>query len=343
MVINNPSLQSINNAIFKQKIIHVSEGKKQDGRTFKKYSADKVREHIHAFGLIGINTAIHIRSINFDVDVPTLYTFQDEAPTAVMRNKTDGKFHVNYTLENPFCLRTPKLKRWYNEEIKPWIKNASIIMGADGHYTNQLIKNPNNSTMYNVSATGILLKSAFDILNPYQEQHRKLEATRSETSADNHYLSQPFKVALSLLREHSLNNIKLCYQDLDQYEKNMHAFAFSILQDEVKAQTGVIIKSTNIDYMVRDTIAFTKAKTSLFSTKQSERSKLANSIRWGNRVEQNSQSIKEAITSLSSQGIKPTYKAISLYTGIAERTLENSYSKTIKETRKQNTHSSLYN
>jgi len=330
----NPNIQCINNAIFKQKIIHVSEGKKQDGRIFRKYSADKVRDHLHAFGLIGINTAIHIRSINFDVDRPTLYTFQDESPTAVMRNKTDGKFHVNYTLENPFNLRTPKLKRWYNEEIKPWIKNASILMGADGHYTNQLIKNPNNTTMYDVQATGILLRSAFDILNPYQEQHHQLEATRHETSADNHYLSQPFKVALQLLREHSLNNLKLCYSDVEQYEKNMYTFAFSILQDQVKEQTGVIIKSTNIDSMVKDTISYTKTKTSLFSIKQSARGKLANSIRWGNQVEKNTQYIKEAIIALNIQGTKPTYKAISLYTGMSEASLKIDYKEAVKAARK---------
>ena len=264
-----PSLQHLHDRVFKQKFIHVSEGLTKEQRIFKKYGREKVAEYLHTFNLIGINNATHINALTFDIDTPTLFTPPDEHPTVVTRNKINDKFHTTFLLDNPLNLRTPKLKTWYKEEIKPWIKDTSILIGADGDYSNQLIKNPFNKNAYNIQATGIELKSIFDILEPYHSKHSEMDVIRKEATRDNKYHSEAYKTALRLLREHSLNNIKLCYVDFEQYEINMQTFALSILSDQVKEITGQIIKPSELNKITKDTIQFTREKTSLFSKVQS--------------------------------------------------------------------------
>lgn len=328
-----PSLQHLHDRVFKQKFIHVSEGLTKEQRIFKKYGREKVAEYLHTFNLIGINNATHINALTFDIDTPTLFTPPDEHPTVVTRNKINDKFHTTFLLDNPLNLRTPKLKTWYKEEIKPWIKDTSILIGADGDYSNQLIKNPFNKNAYNIQATGIELKSIFDILEPYHSKHSEMDVIRKEATQDNKYHSKAYKTALRLLREHSLNNIKLCYVDFEQYEINMQTFALSILSDQVKEITGQIIKPSELNKITKDTIQFTREKTSLFSKVQSERSKLANAKRWGNQVEQNTLNIQKAIYSLSAEGKKPTYKEIAKRVRLSEPTLKRYYAKVIKTCR----------
>lgn len=321
-------LQSRVKAISNQRVFETmydDEHRSLSTKAWHKVHKQDFKSNLTHYDQITINTPEFKNAIIFDVDDPLKFELPDTAPHWQTYNKTNDKHHVGYLLEEPIYTKSEKQKQWYDSTIKPMIVKTAWLINADGNYKNTTTKNPFNTHLYHTKEIGNTLSNVWELLSPYNDAINSLTVIETHNKADGRYLSDKYKRVMSELIEHSQMNTKLLFSDRDMFIQVMQLKA-SMLSDDISE-----LKEDSAKSLCNDVIAYSIAWAKKVSEVQSKRSVKANSIRWGNQVEENKHNITNAIIDILVRNLKPTLANISVCVSLSVPTLKRYYSRHIRE------------